>query len=253
MKRKIRLLALALCLLALFAAHGSLLWRFGKQPPRLEILQIEELPQQAQRQLAPYGLMQQEGLWIIPGEGASLFLANEVTDILAGQGLEGFVVNDRSQALALARQSVKLYLFALALLLLILLVRWLCRDAKQGIAWWKGQLALAYPRQILGQNTETVLLYCLKWTLSLLAMGLLVGLIVSCTFWVPAQWTPPEYILDLRYYVQLKLPEGPCSAYEQLCRQVLPACYGLAGAEVLCSLILAILCTKKKKPERGEG
>ena len=60
MKRKIRLLALALCLLALFAAHGSLLWRFGKQPPRLEILQIEELPQQAQRQLAPYGLMQQE-------------------------------------------------------------------------------------------------------------------------------------------------------------------------------------------------
>ena len=114
MKRKIRLLALALCLLALFMAHGSLLWRFGKQPPRLEILQIEELPQQARRQLAPYGLMQQEGLWIIPGEGASLFLANEVTDIMAGQGLEGFVVNDRSQALALARQSVKLYLFALA-------------------------------------------------------------------------------------------------------------------------------------------
>lgn len=246
MKRKTKLtLGLAVCLLALFAVHGALLWRFGKQPPRLEIL--NPLSRQAVDRLAPYHPQNRQQIWVIEGEG--LFWQQEVSDILAGAGVENLLLNDRTQARKLAWQSGTLTLFCFSLMGLALLARWLVRDLRQAAFWWKQQLEEAYPKGIFAIWGEKILFRCLRWALALLAMGLLALWAAGCRFQAPSRLTPPDYILDLRYYVQLKLPEGPCSAYEQLCRRVLPACYGLTAAET--ALGLAILQAGKGK-ERGE-
>ena len=61
-------------------------------------------------------------------------------------------------------------------------------------------------------------------------MGLLALWVAGCRFQVPSQLTPPDYILNLSFYRNLNLTQVSDSAYEQLCRRVLPACYGLTAA-----------------------
>ena len=247
MKRKTKLiLGLAVCLLALFTIHGVLLWRFGKQPPRLEIL--NPLPRQALDRLAPYHPQNQQGIWAIEGEG--LFWQQEVSDILAGAGVEGILLNDRTQAWKLARQSGTLTLFCFSLMGLALLARWLVRDMRQATFWWKQRLEEAYPKGIFAIWGEKILSRCLRWALALLAMGLLALWVAGCRFQVPSQLTPPDYILNLSFYRNLNLTQVSDSAYEQLCRRVLPACYGLTAAETALGLALAILQAGKGR-ERG--
>lgn len=238
---------MVLYLTLLLIAHGILLWRFDKQPPRLEIL--SPLPRQAVDQLSPYHPQNRQGIWVIEGEG--LFWRQEVSDLLAGAGLEGVLLNDRTQARKLAWQSGTLTLFCFSLMGLTLLVRWLVRDMKQAAFWWKERLEEAYPKEILTTWGEEILSRCLRWALALLAIGMLTLWIVGYRFQAPGWLTPPDYILDFSFYRNLNLARVSDSAYEELCRRVLPACYGLTAAETALGLALAILQVGKGK-KRGE-
>ena len=150
------------------------------------------------------------------------------------------------------RNSIKqLFLIALTSLMgLALLARWLVRDMRQAAFWWKQRLEEAYPKGIFAIWGEKILSRCLRWALALLAMGLLALWVAGCRFQVPSQLTPPDYILNLSFYRNLNLTQVSDSAYEQLCRRVLPACYGLTAAETALGLALAILQAGKGR-ERG--
>lgn len=96
-------------------AQVLLLARFTQQSPRLELVFARDVPQSACDVLASFAPEKEDVLLVLPGDGRSIFFADEVRDLLHQAGVEGFSVNDRTQAARLARQSLGLFFFTLEL------------------------------------------------------------------------------------------------------------------------------------------
>ena len=211
------------------AAQVWLLGRFTQQPPRLEILFEQTVPQSAVDALASFAPEKEGALLVLPGDGRSIFFADEVRDLLHRAGVEGFSLNDRTQAARLARQSLGLYIFALELIAFLLLLRLLVRIVLRAAQQGKAELADVYLRELMRSRAEQILLWSIVWMATAIAAIVLARQLLGFSLFVPAQLVPPRNILDISFYVSLTRGVASPSAYEQLCRTSLTWLYRLCA------------------------
>ena len=228
-----------LCTLVLiYLVHGLLLWKFSRQEPRVEVYLEGELSQAAAL-LDAYEPRQEEGCLVIQGKKLSPFTKNEVEDLLAAGGIDGFAINDRSQAWRLALQSLTLSFFLLALGLFSLGCVYLVKDIQR--------LVSAFRRWL----EEEYFLEVIRWAVlgfSLAFLGIWMG---KVSFSLPFEWLPPQWIWDVSHYLSLESPHVGQSGYELLCRKWLPVFYCFTLGEGLCVLGLGIgLGLRRKKGKK---
>ncbi len=234
-------IAAAFCLLF----HCTVLWNFSKHQPRLEILFNEAVPQAASMALKAYHPQEEGTMLVIKGDGKRTFLAKEIADILHQHGIEQCAVNDRTQALRIAKQSMGIYAFALEIIVFIWLLNWLLKDCKKQRALYKAALVDAYPRDIFSSNLDRFLLTAIKWVIVLAVLTILAIQLLDFEFYVPAQFVPPNYILDFKYYLSLHIPAISHTAYEYLCARSLPLLYKLCFLNIGFALWIAVILWKR--------
>lgn len=209
------------------AAQVWLLGHFAQQPPRLEILFEQTVPQSAYDTLLRFAPQREDTLLVLLGDGRSIFFADEVQDLLHQAGVEGFSLNDRTQALRLARQSMGLYLFVLELIAFLLLLQLLVRIVLRTAQLGKAELADVYLRELMRSRAEKILLWSIVWMLAAIAAIVLSQRLLAFSLFVPAQLVPPHNILDFSFYASLTRGAASQSAYEQLCHTSLTWLYRL--------------------------
>ena len=211
------------------AAQVWLLGRFAQQQPRLEVLFAQTVPQGAYDALSRFDPQREDASLVLLGDGRNIFFADEVRDLLRQAGVEGFSLNDRTQALRLAHQSVEIYAFALELIAFLLLLRFLAgtvlRAARQG----KAELADAYLGEVVRRRAEPILLWSIAWMAAAIAAIVLAQRLLAFSLFVPAQLVPPRSILDVSFYLSLTRDAASQSAYEQLCHTSLTWLYRLCA------------------------
>ena len=152
-----------LCILVFFyLVHGLLLWRFSRQEPRVEVYLEGELSQAAVL-LDAYEPRQEEGCLVIQGKELSPFTKNEVEDRLAAGGLDGFAINDRSQAWRLALQSLTLSFFLLALGLFSLGCVYLVKNIQRLVSAFRRWLEEEYFLEVVKREGEKLLICLIRW------------------------------------------------------------------------------------------
>ncbi|NCB05125.1 MAG: hypothetical protein EOM69_06335 [Clostridia bacterium] len=233
------------CLAAgLLVWQGSVIEDFLQHSPRLEIILAPADVPAARACLENYAPEDApHGLTVTTTDGpAAVFWAQETGTLLRRQGIEDFSINDRTQAQRLAAQSLSLSLFALQTLTFVGIMRVLWCGARRLLAFWRTQLVTLYPKQIVAANAERLLLLGITGTVLVIIAGLLLRQMIAFMPCVPAQYLPPEYILDFGFYAEGLPTVSPSSSeYELLCRTVLPKLYSLSGGMVALGLI-ALLC-----------
>lgn len=232
-------------LVLLYLAHGFLLWRFSRQEPRLEIYLEGELSQAAAL-LDAYEPRREEDCLVIQGRELSPFTKNEVEDLLEAGGIQGFAINDRSQAWRLALQSLTLSFFVLALALFFLGCVYLAKDIQNLVSTFHRWLEEEYFLEVVKRQGEKLLLCLIRWSLLgffLAFLGLWMG---KVSFFLPFEWLPPRWIWDVSHYLSLESPSVGRSGYELLCRKWLPAFYCFTLGEGLCVWGLGIGLRRKK-------
>ena len=240
-----------LCILVLFyLVHGLLLWRFFRQEPRVEVYLEGELSQAAAL-LDTYEPRQEEGCLVIQGKELSPFTKNEVEDRLAAGGLDGFAINDRSQAWRLALQSLTLSFFLLALGLFSLGCVYLVKDIQRLVSAFRRWLEEEYFLEVVKREGEKLLIGLIRWVVlgfSLAFLGIWMG---KVSFFLPFEWLPPRWIWDVSHYLSLESLHVGQSGYELLCRKWLPVFYCFTLGEGFCVLGLGIgLGLRRKKGKK---
>lgn len=244
---KRRIMILHLCLIAaasLLAVQFHLRQHFGTYLPRLEVCFRDSIPPAAADALIEYGAYAEGNRLVIAGEGLSILLAQEVQDILTQSGIADFSVHDRTQAGRLAEQSWTLWLLIAGIFLLALMAERMdldCRDLRDDA---RDALRHMYFGEWLKESAEKLLTVSLRWAGMVWIAVIVIGWLTEYRIYLPAEVLPPETIFDIPHYLHLDLPGGSGSAYDDLCRTLLPMLYGLSALAVLLTAAAAWLIHK---------
>lgn len=251
-----KLVISALCVLfaACLALQIGVLWNFQKAEPRVEIVFEGAIPAEAKTALARYAPSEDGNMLVIDGAKGGLFLAKEAESVLKQASVEGFRVNDRSQAEKLAKQSLSIFIFALGIIAFVMMIKYLLRDVRRLRGIYKDAMQTLYPHEFFSSNVELVLVSSIKWAVMLALLVVILAKLIGFAFYVPPQFVPPQYILDFKYYFTIGYEAVSSSDYEQLCRVTLPSLYVLCAANIALATTFSALIWRKLKGEKhGKG
>ena len=243
-KRKLIISAaviLALCVV-LFVQR-QMIASFSQKAPHLEILLTDEAVSDASELLAQYSPQDTaEGLVIYPvGDPSDAFLYAEVSDLLKAGGIGEVVMYDGTQSLRLARQALSLSAFCLELCLAVLCLRALWRGGQSFANLFRQELCLKYPREIVRDNLEKLLIAIIAAVVLVVSFILLVRELVAFTPFMPPNAVPPVHIFDISHYLDVLRAPAVQTDYALLCRSTLFSLYIQSICAAVLSLCLLVL------------
>lgn len=202
---------------------------FGEYLPRLEVCFRGAIPTAAIESLTEYSAYAEGNRLVIEGKDLSILLAQEVNDVLTQNGIDGFDLNDYTQADVLARQSWELWLLIAGVLLLALMAELVYLDGYDLRQDAQDALRQMYFGEWLKERAEKLLTVVIRWAVMLFVAVIVVGWLWEYRIYIPAEVLPSETFFDLSHYLHLDLSWTSGSSYEDMCRTVLPMLYGLTA------------------------
>ena len=153
-------------------------------------------------------------------------------------GLGNFIELTTNEAYRLA---LSLSAFCLELCLAVLCLRALWRGGQSFANLFRQELCLKYPREIVRDNLEKLLIAVIAAVVLVVSFILLVRELVAFTPFMPPDAVPPVHIFDISHYLDVLRAPAVQTDYALLCRSTLFSLYMQSICAAVLSLCLLVL------------